>query len=228
MKRLLPRPPRRRARRAQETEGQNAAEAQPTEVRPAVPAGAEPADPAAPPQPTFRNRGRLRRRMRFLRRVRELGYRDLGGLVFDQHRFHRPSEDLVRAKVAALAAVDGELRALEDALRDKRDITELREPGISACPRCGTLHGSDANFCPSCGLAVSGARALAPDVGEGVHVTRPQLPSAGPPPEPATNHVGALEGDAAEREPPRLGDGTPAGDGADQPTAVIRPEQHEP
>ena len=229
MKRLLPRPPRRRARRAQETEGQSAAEAQPTEVRPAVPAGADPADPASPPQPTFRNRGRLRRRMRFLRRVRELGYRDLGGLVFDQHRFNRPSEDLVRAKVNALTAVDAELRALEDALHDRRDMTELREPGISACPRCGTLHGSDANFCPSCGLALSGAREIAADVGEGVHGPRPQLPSAGAP-EPAPTRVGRHEGDAAQRqrERHRLGDGTPAGDGADQPTAVIRPEQREP
>jgi hypothetical protein len=229
MKRLLPRPPRRRARRAQETEGHTAAEAQPTGIGPAVPAGAEPADPAAPPTPTFRNRGRLRRRLRFLRRVRELGYRDLGGLVFDQHKFNRPREDLVRAKVAALAAVDTELRALEEALREKRDITELREPGISACPRCGTLHGSDANFCPSCGLALSGARTIASDVGEGVHVARPGRPElpAGPRPEPATNHVGAREDQAADR--PRLGDGAPAGDGADQPTAVIRPgpEQRE-
>src|SRR3954464_4395579 len=206
MKRLLPRPPRRRAKQPQVTDGATGADAGATEVRPAVPAGAEPADPAAPPQPTSRTRGRLRRRMRFLRRVRELGYRDLGGLVFDQHRFNRPSEDLVRAKVAALAAVDTELRVLEDALRDKRDLTELREPGITACPRCGTLHGSDANFCPSCGLALSGARTVAPDVGEGVHATRPQLPSAGPAPEPATNHVGALEGDDRTRERPGLGD----------------------
>jgi zinc-ribbon domain len=223
MKRLLPRPPRRRARRAQETEGP-AAEAQSTEVRPAVPAGAEPADPAAPPPPTFRNRGRLRRRLRFLRRVRELGYRDLGGLVFDQHRFHRPNEELVRAKVAALAAVDGELRALEQALHERRDITELREPGISACPRCGTLHASDANFCPSCGLALTGSRAIAADVGEGVHPTRPTLPAPSPPPrepqrepEPATIHAG-------ER-----GEPAPLRDGAEQPTAVLRPgEQREP
>jgi hypothetical protein len=226
MKRLLPRPPRRRARRAQETEGQVEAEGQPTEVRPAVPAGAEPADPAAPPQPTFRNRGRLRRRLRFLRRVRELGYRDLGGLVFDQHRFHRPNEELVRAKVAALAAVDGELRALELALHERRDITELREPGISACPRCGTLHASDAHFCPSCGLALTGSRAIAADVGEGVHTTRPPLPAPTPPPresrpepepEPATIHAG-------ERDEP-----APVRDGAEQPTAVLRPgEQREP
>jgi len=221
MKRLLPRPPRRRAKQPEPTEGQTGTEAEATTVQPAVPAGAEPADPAAPPQPTFRNRGRLRRRLRFLRRVRELGFRDLGGLVFDQHKFNRPNEDLVRGKVAALAAVDGELRVLEEALREKRDITELREPGISACPRCGTLHGSDARFCPSCGLALTGARTIAADVGEGIHSSRPQLPPAKPV-EPAATHAG-------EREIAKTGEDEPR-DLADQPTAVIRPgaERHDP
>lgn len=214
MKRLLPRPPRRRAKQPPATDEAASSELQPTEVRPAVPAGAEPADPAAPPQPSFRNRGRLRRRMRFLRRVRELGFRDLGGLVFDQHKFHRPNEELVRGKVAALAAVDSELRALEDALGEKRDITELREPGITACPRCGTLHGSDARFCPSCGLALSGARTIAADVGEGDHVARPQLqaaPPAEPEEQPATTYTG-------EREAAKA-----TGDAAEQPTAIVRP-----
>jgi hypothetical protein len=227
MKRLLPRPPRRRASRSQVTDdAPTGAEVQSTDAQPAVPAGAEPADPAAPPKPSFRNRGRLRRRLRFLRRIRELGFRDLGGLVFDQHKFHRPNEDLVRGKVAALAAVDAELRALEEALGERRDIIELREPGISACPRCGTLHGSDARFCPSCGLALSGARTIAADVGEGAHVGRPQLQAAAPPAEPeaqpAATHVGERE--AAKRR----GDG--ARDGPEQPTAIIRPgsERREP
>ena len=220
MKRLLPRPPRRRAKRSEETEGAASGEAQPTEVRPAGPAGADPADPAAPPEPSFRNRGRLRRRLRFLRRVRELGFRDLGGLVFDQHKFNRPNEDLVRGKVAALTAVDSELRALEEALGERRDITELREPGITACPRCGTLHGSDARFCPSCGLAETGARTIAADVGEGVHTSRAPLDPSEPA-GPATTHVG-------EREAGK----TPADgrDLADQPTAIVRPgpERGEP
>ena len=225
MKRLLPRPPRRRAKQPQVTEGETGAELQPTEVRAPVPAGAEPADPAAPPPPTFRNRGRLRRRLRFLRRVRELGFRDLGGLVFDQHKFDRPNVDLVRGKVAALAAVDSELRALEEALGEKRDIAELREPGISACPRCGTLHGSDARFCPSCGLALTGARTIAADVGEGAHIARPQLQAAAPSEaeaQPATTHV-------AEREVAKT-DGDGSRDGADQATAIVRPgsERREP
>lgn len=241
MKRLLPRPPRRRANRPQGTDdAPPGAEVQPTEVQPAVPAGAEPADPSAPPQPSFRNRGRLRRRLRFLRRVRELGYRDLGGLVFDQHKFNRPNMELVRGKVSALAAVDAELRALEQALGDKRAVAELREPGITACPRCGTLHGSDARFCPSCGLALSGARTIAADVGEGMHGGRPQPqpqlypgPPAVPEAQPASAHVGEREAAKA-----RSGDtfangpaGDPRRDTTDQPTEVVRPgpsERNEP
>ena len=228
MKRLLPRPPRRRANRSQGTEdAPTGAEVQPTESQPAVPAGAEPADPAAPPTPTFRNRGRLRRRLRFLRRIRELGYRDLGGLVFDQHKFNRPNAELVRAKVTALAAVDSELRALEEALGDKRDIAELREPGVSACPRCGTLHGSDASFCPSCGLALSGARTIAADVGEGEHAARPQLEAPGrtqePEPQPGATRGGdhdPTQATQVSRDPRD-----------EQPTAIVRPgasERREP
>ena len=93
----------------------------------------------------------MRRRLRFLRRLRELGYRDLGGLVFEQHRFARADEALVRGKVDALAAVDRELRALEAALGERRAVTELREPGLTACARCGAVIGSDARFCSSCG-----------------------------------------------------------------------------
>jgi hypothetical protein len=236
MKRLLPRPPRRRANRPQGTEDTPpGTEVQPTEAQPAVPAGAEPEDPSAPPQPSFRNRGRLRRRLRFLRRVRELGYRDLGGLVFDQYKFSRQNIDLVRGKITALAAVDAELRALEEALGEKREITELREPGISACPRCGTLHGSDARFCPSCGLALSGARTIASDVGEGVHGGRPQPQpqlQPGPPPAPGSDDTQVInERDAAPaRTRETSSNGPSAGeppdappDTADQPTEVVRP-----
>jgi len=239
MKRLLPRPPRRRASRSQDTEAPPA-EAQPTRDQPAVPAGAEPPDPAAAPRPSFRNRGRLRRRLRFLRRVRELGFRDLGGLVFDQHKFARIDEELVRGKVTALAAVDAELRALETALGDRRAVTELREPGISACPRCGTLHGSDANFCPSCGLALTGARAIAPDVGEGAHVPRPALgagappapvaPPAPPAPEPEAAPTHVAEPEAAKPAPPADPDPGYGRDRGEQPTVVARPgaERGEP
>jgi hypothetical protein len=141
-------------------------ESQPTMVVPPqappaapLPAGLAPED-VAPTRPSFRDRGRLRRRLRYLRRVRELGFRDLGGLAFDLHRFTRRNDELVLGKLAALDAVDRELRAIERVLNERRDIIELREPGVAACPRCGALHGSDARFCPQCGTQFSGPLAM--------------------------------------------------------------------
>ncbi len=106
-----------------------------------------------PPAPGFGERGRMRRRARFLRKARELAYRDLGGLVFDLHRFGQRNDPLVLAKLATLRQIDSELRELEDVLSDRRPVTVLREVGIAACPRCAAIHGSDDRFCPGCGLA---------------------------------------------------------------------------
>jgi hypothetical protein len=107
--------------------------------------------------PRFRERTRMRRRMRELRRLREIWFRDLGGLTFDLHRFGRERPDLVTEKLESLRRIDAELRALESALDARRPLIELREPGIAACPRCGTLHGTDANFCPGCGTPLRGS-----------------------------------------------------------------------
>jgi hypothetical protein len=108
-------------------------------------------------RPRFRQRTRMRRRLRYLRRLRELAFRDLGGLVFDLHRFNRDRNDLVTAKLEALANIDRELRTLQGGLHDRHDFTDLREAGIAACPRCGTLHDTDANFCPGCGTTLRSA-----------------------------------------------------------------------
>ena len=130
----------------------------------------------APGSASFRDRGRLRRRLRFLRRARELAFRDVGGLIFDMRRFGRDRPDLVEAKLAALGAVDRELRALERVLDDRRPIHELREPGLSSCQRCGALHASEDNFCPRCGLQFGGAQAMG-EVG-GAIAAPPQAPPA--------------------------------------------------
>ena len=97
-------------------------------------------------------------------------------------RFDRERPDLVEAKLAALGAVDRELRALERVLDDRRPIHELREPGLSSCPRCGALHASEDNFCPRCGLQFGGAQAMG-EVG-GAIAAPPQAPPA-PVPAPA-------------------------------------------
>jgi hypothetical protein len=104
-----------------------------------------------PARPGFRERAAARRRLRYLRRVRELALRDLGGLVFDLDRFGRARPDLVRAKLDALTAIDRQVRTLEIAVDDVRAVTELHEPGVASCPRCGELNGSEARFCSTCG-----------------------------------------------------------------------------
>jgi hypothetical protein len=121
---------------------------------PAAPTTETPTAPPAPtitPTPAWLTRGRLRRRLRYLRAARELGLRDLGGLVFDLHRFDRERPDLVTAKLQALAELDTERRRLEDALGARREFDVLREPGLASCTSCGALLASDARFCSSCG-----------------------------------------------------------------------------
>jgi zinc-ribbon domain len=157
---------------------QRAGEEAPTTEAPAVPApdGAT-AEPQAAPgdaAPRFRQRARMRRRLRYLRRLRELAFRDLGGLVFDLHRFGRRREDLVQGKLEALREIDAELRTLETALDDRREYTDLREAGVAACPRCGALHDTGANFCPGCGTSLRGS------VAEGDAAQPEQQPSSTP------------------------------------------------
>ena len=88
--------------------------------RAATGAGRRRPDASADAQPGFGSRGRARRRARFLRKARELAYRDLGGLVFNLHRFGQRNDALVLAKLGTLGHIDTELRALEDALRRAR------------------------------------------------------------------------------------------------------------
>jgi hypothetical protein len=112
-------------------------------------------DAAAPAPPGFGSRGRLRRRARFLRKARELAYRDLGGLVFSLHRFGQRNDELVLAKLSTLSRIDAELRALEASLSERQPVTVLREAGITACPRCAAIHSGEDRFCPGCGLPLS-------------------------------------------------------------------------
>jgi len=104
--------------------------------------------------PGFLERGGLRRRLRFLRKTRELAYRDLGGLVFEMHRLGQQREDLLKGKLATLERIDSELRAIEGALQDRHGVTVLREAGVTACPRCAAIHGSEDRFCPACGFSI--------------------------------------------------------------------------
>ncbi len=152
-----------------------------------------------PPAPGFGERGRMRRRARFLRKARELAYRDLGGLVFDLHRFGQRNDPLVLAKLATLREIDTELRGLESGLRDRRPVTVLREVGIAACPRCAAIHGSDDRFCPGCGLAFDANAdrpiSTAPVISQAHTAPAPaQPPLAAPPTAAAAASVSSVSG----------------------------------
>ena len=104
----------------------------------------------------FMQRAVVRRRLRFLRRRRELALHDLGGFAFESHRLGEPREDLLAQKLSAISALDDELAALQAALGQHEELAVLREPGISSCPQCSTIHDSAAHYCPNCGRPTSG------------------------------------------------------------------------
>jgi hypothetical protein len=115
----------------------------------------------------FLQRAVLRRRVRFLRRRRELALHDLGGFAFESHRLAEPRDELFGEKLAALDALDDELATLQRALDLREELAVLREPGIASCPECSTIHDSAANFCPSCGRPTSGRGAGADEASGG-------------------------------------------------------------
>ncbi|HEX9480579.1 MAG TPA: hypothetical protein VF927_00625 [Solirubrobacteraceae bacterium] len=149
-----------------------------------APQDGPPAEAHSAGQPGFRTRGQARRRARFLRRARELAYRDLGGLVFNLHRFGQRNDALVLTKLGTLSHIDTELRAIETALDERRSVTVLREAGITACPRCAAIHGSEDRFCPNCGLPMS-RHADLPVAGAPAGEPEPQQPAQQPLEQPA-------------------------------------------
>src|SRR4051794_33371561 len=125
-----------------------------------LPAGLDPDELAASPHTSAR-RGRLRRRVAFLRAAREVLLRDLGGFVYE---IPRPAHDheaeahrrLREIKLDRLTRVDAELHELEVLLDDVRRQVLIREPGVGGeCPQCGELFGSAAHFCSQCGLPLT-------------------------------------------------------------------------
>jgi hypothetical protein len=161
-------------------------------------------DPApTPARPGFATRGRMRRRARFLRKARELAYRDLGGLVFNLHRFGQQNDELVLAKLRTLEQIDRELRALESSLGEREDVTVLREAGVTACARCAAIHSSEDRFCPRCGLSVSR------------HTDLPIAGAAGSAdPSPAASAGQPAPADGSARAPASPADGSAAAPGS--------------
>lgn len=179
------------------------------------PAGVD--TPESPRDPGFLERGGLRRRLRFLRKTRELAYRDLGGLVFEMHRLGQERKDLLDGKLATLGRIDREARGIENALQTNRSVTVLREAGVTACPRCAAIHGSEDRFCPACGFSMSSAeRPIAANPVAAPVATTAQAPTTTPPPTTTRPHPSPSPLPARPPAPPTA----PAGqNGPAQPAA---------
>jgi hypothetical protein len=184
-----------------------------------LPAGLDPAQAAA--QATTGSRGRLRRRLRYLRRARELMLRDLGGLLYEIHRTGggdiAANTGTIGAKVERLAGLDAEATAIETALAAPRAQTVVFEPGIGGtCDVCGELYGSSARYCSHCGSAVAAAT--------------PGLPAqaAEPRPVPAMPKPPAAAAEEAASEPATdTTAAAPAAAGADPPATDTAPDPGE-
>lgn len=195
-----------------------------------------PLDPATSPTPPgFGSRGRVRRRARFLRKARELAYRDLGGLVFSLHRFGQRNDELVLAKLSTLSRIDAELRALESSLAERRPVTVLREAGITACPRCAAIHSGEDRFCPSCGLPLSrnvdlpiGAVPAAAPVSDPATTAMPTAAPAPRTPAPATPASPPATPAAPSSPTAPAAAGAPAPASAPAPTAAPVPAPVQP
>jgi hypothetical protein len=124
------------------------------------PAGQDPAEAGAAP-PSGR-RSRLRKRLRYLRRARELMLRDLGGLLYEVHRTAGGDvtghSTVIGAKVERLARLDAESERIEAALGAPRSETVVFQPGVGGtCQVCGELYGSADHFCSNCGSPAGSA-----------------------------------------------------------------------
>jgi hypothetical protein len=121
-----------------------------------VPAGIERGADAVAPTGS-RERGRLRRRLRELRRLREAQLLELGALVLEAHKQGRGDSPVIKSKAAEAAATDAEARAVADVLDTDAGLETIVSAGIAGpCPTCGTLASTAWRFCSTCGTPLDG------------------------------------------------------------------------
>ncbi|HEX6712620.1 MAG TPA: zinc ribbon domain-containing protein [Thermoleophilaceae bacterium] len=129
-----------------------------------VPAGIDRGADAVAPTGS-RERGRMRRRLRELRRLREAQLLELGALVLEAHRHGRDDSPVIKSKAAEAAATDAEARAVADALDTDAGLDTIVSAGIAGpCPTCGTLTSTAWRFCSTCGTPLDGRPDAAPRV----------------------------------------------------------------
>jgi hypothetical protein len=162
-----------------------------------VPAGIDRGADAVAPT-SARERGRLRRRLRELRRLREAQLLELGALVLEAHKHGRDETPVIKSKAAEAAATDAEARAVATALGTDGGLDTVVSAGIAGpCPTCGTLASTAARFCATCGTPLDGRPGAAPRADQ---AEAPATPIADA--RAIDTDTRALEPDAHPEDPP--------------------------
>jgi hypothetical protein len=172
-----------------------------------VPAGIDRGASAVAPT-SSRDRGRLRRRLRELRRLREAQLLELGALVLEAHKHDRDESPVIKSKAAEAATTDAEARALADALESDAGLDTVVTAGIAGpCPTCGTLVSTAWRFCSTCGTPLDGR----PDAAPRSDQTAEETPLA---------DARAADPGFANAETPDAADAAPADETTDLDTTV--------
>ena len=194
-------------------------------------------DPLAAASAGPAERGKLRRRLRRLKRVRARQLADLGTLVVDARKRGNGSHpEVVERRAAEAAEVDRQVRDLAHAVNAHADKRELATGVAGTCTSCGELLSTEDRFCPTCGTPTKPGRKRpadpAPEAtrdapvvppppagGALAHVDRSAIPPPPlPPPLPA-----AMPPAPAEPAPP-----APPAPPADAPLAHVDPSSIPP
>lgn len=138
-----------------------------------------------------RERGRMRRHLRELRRLREARLLELGALMLEAHRQDRDDSPVIKRKAADAAALDAEARAIGEALgTGTGGLDTIVAAGVAGpCPACSTLVSTSARFCSTCGTALDGRPEPAPAEAAPAEAAAPAEPAA------ATTEIHVPNGD---------------------------------
>jgi hypothetical protein len=126
---------------------------------PQRPAPMPPPDPLAAASAGPAERGKLRRRLRRLKRVRHKQLAELGLLVVDARKHANGSRpEVLERRAAEAAEVDRQVRELQHAVDAHADRRELATGVAGTCRSCGDLLSTEDRFCPACGTPTSALR----------------------------------------------------------------------
>jgi hypothetical protein len=150
-------------------------------------------------------RGKLRRRLRRLRSVRDKLRAELGTLVVDaRKRANGSRPEVVDRRAAEAAGVERQVAELQHTVDPHADTRALATGVAGTCDACGTLLSTEDRFCPNCGAPTKPGRKRPEDTAPVAPAPTPRAsepPPASPPP-PADGALAHVDRSTIPPPPP--------------------------